>query len=249
MIARAYYVARAVFALRVTWEAIEQLDNKVPAATQYRMLKATQRLMERAILWFVRHGATGIDVAKEIARYSAGLAELEKAFASALEPARAAELAAAATELTREGVPEALAQRIVRFGDLASGLDVVRIAESSKAPVAGVARLYFGIGTRLGLDWLRVAAGHVKAETGWQKLAVAATVEDLLALQAELTARAMRAAGKLENVEKLAEEWLTRHKGGLARFDAVLAELKASPVPEIAGLTVAGRELRALTGA
>jgi glutamate dehydrogenase len=248
-IARAYYVVRAVFALRTTWEAIEQLDNKVPAATQYRMLRATQRLMERAMLWFLRHGAAGIDVAAEIERYAAGLAELETAFEAALEPARAAELTAAVRELTREGVPETLAQRIVRFGDLASGLDVVRIASRAKAPIAGVARLYFGIGARLGLDWLRAAAARVKAETGWQKLAVAATVEDLLALQAELTSRAIRAAGKLENVEKLAEGWLQQHKAGLARFDAVLAEMKASPTPEIAALTVAGRELRALTGA
>ncbi|HEX2115683.1 MAG TPA: NAD-glutamate dehydrogenase, partial [Alphaproteobacteria bacterium] len=248
-IARAYYVVRAVFALRVIWEAIESLDNKVPAATQYRMLRATQRLMERAVLWSVRHGTAGIDVAAEIARYSAGLAELEKAFDSSVEAARVAELAAAAQELTREGVPESLARRIARLSDFASGLDVVRIAEAAKAPVAGVARLYFGIGARLGLDWLRGVAGRVKAETGWQKLAVAATVEDLLALQAELTARAIKAADRIENVEKIAEDWMARHKPGLARFDAVLAELKAAPVPEIAALTVAGRELRALTGA
>jgi glutamate dehydrogenase len=74
-------------------------------------------------------------------------------------------------------------------------------------------------------------------------------VEDLLALQAELTSRVMRAAGKLENVEMVAEDWLGQHKAALARFDAVLAELKATPVPEIAALTVANRELRALTGA
>jgi glutamate dehydrogenase len=248
-IARAYYAARAVFALRDLWAAIEGLDNKVAAATQYRMHKATQRLLERAILWFVRHGASGIDVAKAIARYSSGLADLEKAFDASVEPARAAELSAAAQELVREGVPEKVAQRVVRLGDLASGLDVVRIAEEAKAPAPGVARLYFGIGARLGLDWLRNAAAHVKAETGWQKLAVAAIVEDLLALQAELTARAIKAAGRLENVEKIAEAWTARHKAGLARFDAVLAELKAAPAPEIAGLTVAGRELRALTGA
>jgi glutamate dehydrogenase len=249
MIARAYYVARAVFSLRSVWEAIESLDNKVPAAAQYRMLRATQRLLERAVLWFLRQGATGIDVAAEIERYSAGLAELEKVFEVALEPSRAAELATAAQELLRDGVPDKLAQRIVRLGDLASGLDIVRIAASTKAPVAGIARLYFGIGARLGLDWLRAAASRVKAETGWQKLAVAATVEDLLALQAELTSRAMRAAGKLENVEKIAEDWLQQHRAGLARYDAVLAELKTAPVPEIAALTVAGRELRALTGA
>ena len=145
-------------------------------------------------------------------------------------------------------MPEGLARRVARLGELAAGLDVVRIAEGARAPVEGVARVYFGIGARLGLDWLRSAAARVKAETPWQKLAAASIVEDLLALQADLASRAMTAAGGIERVESVAEAWQSRHKAGLARFDALLAELKASPVPEIAALTVTGRELRALTG-
>ena len=41
-IARAYTVSRDAFALRVLWTGIESLDNKVPAATQYEMITATQ---------------------------------------------------------------------------------------------------------------------------------------------------------------------------------------------------------------
>jgi glutamate dehydrogenase len=247
-VARAYLVARQVFALRDLWDAIEALDNKVPAAAQYRMLRATQRLLDRAVLWFVRQSPGTIDVAAEVKRFSAGIAALDKAFEAAVEPSRAAELSAAAQELARDGVPESLAMRVARLADLAAGLDVVRIAESAQAPVESVGRLYFGIGARLGLDWLRSAASRVKAETSWQKMAVAAIVEDLLALQAELAARAVKAAGSIERVETIAEDWMRRHKAGLARFDAILAELRASPTTEIAALTVAGRELRALTG-
>ena len=125
---------------------------------------------------------------------------------------------------------------------------MVRIAEGARAPVEGVARVYFGIGARLARLAARCAA-QVTAETPWQKLAAASIVEDLLALQADLASRAMTAAGGLERVESVAEVWQTRNKAGLARFDALLAELKAAPVPEIAALAVTGRELRALTGA
>ena len=45
-IARAYTVSRDAFALRVLWTGIESLDNKVPAATQYEMIMATQALDE-----------------------------------------------------------------------------------------------------------------------------------------------------------------------------------------------------------
>ena len=67
-IARAYLVARDVFALRALWTGIEALDNKVPAAAQYRMLRATQRLLERAVLWFVRQSRGSIDIAAETER-------------------------------------------------------------------------------------------------------------------------------------------------------------------------------------
>jgi glutamate dehydrogenase len=248
-IARAYFVVRRVFELRELWEAIEALDNKVPAATQYRMLRATQRLIDRGVLWFLRQKEGRLDVAAEIARFAPGLAALEKGLDAALEPARAAELSEAARALTRDGVPEALAARIARLGELGAGLDLVRIAERNKTPVEGTARLYFAIGARLGLDWLRHAAARVNAETPWQKMAVAAITEDLLALQAELTSRAIVSAGSLDKVEAMAQAWMAQHRANLARFDAILAELKAAPVPEIAALTVASRELRALTGA
>jgi glutamate dehydrogenase len=249
VIARAYLVARQVFDLRALWTGIEALDNKVAATTQYRMLRTTQRLLDRAVLWFVRQSTGVIDVAAESRRFSSGVATLDAALDDVLDPARAAELAATTKDLIGDGVPGDLARRIARLGELAAGLDIVRIAEAAKAPVEGVARIYFGIGARLGLDWLRGAASRVKTETPWQKLATASIVEDLLALQAELAGRALAAAGGIERVESLAEAWQLRHKAGLARFDAILAELKASPAPEIAALTVTGRELRALTGA
>ena len=112
-----------------------------------------------------------------------------------------------------------------------------------------MARVYFGIGARLGLDWLRGAAARVKAETPWQKLAAASIVEDLLALQAELASRAHDRGRRHRTRRERRGGMAERHKAGLARFDALLAELKAAPAPEIAALTVTGRELRALTGA
>jgi glutamate dehydrogenase len=248
-VARAYLVARQVFDLRALWSGIEALDNKVAAPVQYRMLRETQRLLDRAVLWFVRQSRGAIDVAAEAGRFAGGIAALDAALDAAIDPPRAAELAALAKTLIGEGVPCDLARRVARLGELAAGLDVVRIAEGAGAPVEGVARVYFGIGARLGLGWLRGVAARVKAETPWQKLAAAAIVEDLLALQADLASRAMTAAGGIERVESVAEAWQSRNKAGLARFDALLAELKAAPAPEIAALAVTGRELRALTGA
>ena len=56
-VARAYAVARDIFALRETWAAIEALDNQVPADTQLSMLRQTLRPIRRATLWLLAHQA------------------------------------------------------------------------------------------------------------------------------------------------------------------------------------------------
>ena len=50
-IARAYTIVREAFGLRDLWEAIEALDNKVPAEAQINMLRETGRTLERMTLF------------------------------------------------------------------------------------------------------------------------------------------------------------------------------------------------------
>jgi NAD-specific glutamate dehydrogenase len=49
-------------------------------------------------------------------------------------------------------------------------------------------------------------------------------------------------AGEAEGIDA----FLAQHKSGVARYEAVLGELRAGGAADLAALTVAGRELRAL---
>src|SRR4051794_16724584 len=75
-IARAYTVSRDAFALRGIWTGIEALDTKVPAATQYEMIVATQALMNRTIPWFLINAPQPLDLGAEAANYTPGVEEL-----------------------------------------------------------------------------------------------------------------------------------------------------------------------------
>jgi glutamate dehydrogenase len=136
--------------------------------------------------------------------------------------------------------------RVRSLADLAAAPALIRIAETAKCATVGVARIYFAIGARLGFDWLRTAAGRVKAETSWQKRALTAIIDDLDGLQAELAARVIRAAGGVEGVQRVADSWLESHRAGLHRLEGLLTEMKMASVIDVAALTVALRELRAL---
>ncbi|MGQ0663063.1 MAG: NAD-glutamate dehydrogenase [Pseudomonadota bacterium] len=251
-VARAYLAARQVFDLRRLWAAIEGLDNRVAAAVQTQMLLAALSLLERATLWFLRHfavaGAAGIDIAASLARFKPGVDALRPALERVLDRARAAALAERAGRIANDGVPADLAAEMAGLDDLAAAPDLVSIAERLAAgqpgPVEAVAKVYFALGARLGFDWLREVAGRIKAETAWQKRALEAVVDDLLGQQAELAAHAIAAAGG--DPAGADGAWLGRHVAGLLRIDALIAELKAAPAVDLAALTVASRELRAL---
>jgi glutamate dehydrogenase len=176
------------------------------------------------------------------------VADLAGRLGEVLDGERATDLARRAETLAGHGVPADLARAIAGLVDLVAAPALARIALAAKADITGVAKVYFAIGARLGFDWLRSAAGEVMAETAWQQRAVTAVIDDLHALQAELTGRVITAAGGLAGVGQLAHNWTERNRAALQRFDALLAEMRMATMIDVAALTVALRELRALAG-
>ncbi|MFQ5971721.1 MAG: hypothetical protein ACE5Q3_05265, partial [Alphaproteobacteria bacterium] len=128
--------------------------------------------------------------------------------------------------------------------------DIVRIARSCGVSVADAGRIYFGLGARLGIDWLRHATKRVKPESEWEKLAVAVVVDDSFGHQSELTTRVLDAAGdgKLgaRAVGDIIDTWLDGRRQIVERTGALFAELRGAPEIDLAMLTVANRQLRAL---
>jgi glutamate dehydrogenase len=175
--------------------------------------------------------------------FGGGIDGLKRGISDTLDEGRKAAFAARQEKLVAAGVPEDLAAGIAGLADLRAGLDLVRIAQNAQAPIDTVARCYFAFGARLGFDWLRETAAKIPAQNAWQVRAVAATVDDLYSQQAELVGRALAAHGTAEDP---AAAYLAVHAVPLARYEALVVELRASGAADLAALTVAGRELRAL---
>jgi glutamate dehydrogenase len=93
---------------------------------------------------------------------------------------------------------------------------------------------------------MRAAARRLPTETQWQKLAVEATIDDLLTLQVDLVSRIL-AMAEAPSPDPLAP-WSTAHAADLARAEALARELCASANPDLAMLVVAARQLRQMLG-
>ena len=62
-IVRAYLTSREVYRLRAYWQAVEELDGKVPAAVQAGLFYEAEKVLERAARWFIRRPARARDMA------------------------------------------------------------------------------------------------------------------------------------------------------------------------------------------
>jgi glutamate dehydrogenase len=125
---------------------------------------------------------------------------------------------------------------------MSSALDIVRIARGGRA-VDDVARVYFGLGARFGLDRLRAAGASITAETPWQKAAVAAVLDDLFNYQSTLASRVIAEGG---GAKEPVETWLAARPRVIERIDQTMNDLRAAQTVDLAMLTVVSRQLRSL---
>jgi glutamate dehydrogenase len=246
-IARAYTVAREVFDIRRLWKDLATLDNVVSAEVQTRLMAEARKLIERSALWFLRNRRQPIDIAATVSHFAPGVAALAQELPKLLTVADSEALDRMAAEFTAAGVPGDLANRVASLDALFSGLNVIEVATACDESVEAVAAVYFALGARLDLHWLRDQISKLPSETHWQALAQGALRDDLYSEQRELTAEVLRPGTEDRDAEALIDAWLEENRASVERCLSMLADLKEADALDIAMLSVALREIRSLS--
>ncbi len=243
-------IARDAFDLRPVWRDIEALDLKVDAAVQMDMAHELEMLVERMTVWFLNNARRPLDIAATIGRYAPGIRELVDDLPEIVAEEDRRGIAAQTARLTERSVPKALARKIASLQVLAAGGDVVQIARESSVPVLDTGRVYFELGSRLGIDWLRHAARAIEPGTDWERLAVESIIDDSYGHQSALTNQVLDVAGggKLGSkaAEGVIEVWIASRDGAVGRTVQLLDSLRESEAVDLAMLTVANGQLRGL---
>ena len=245
-IARAYLVAREVYDMRRTWEAIEALDNVVGADIQISMLLETRKLAERAARWLLRNRPRPLDIERDIGHFAEGVTALRRQLRDLVADASRTAIDAAKTRLVGQGVPEDLALEVASGNDLLSALDVVEVASSAAISVEDAASVYFALGERLDLRWLRDQIAALPRDNRWQALSRAALRDDLYAQLSGLTLDSLRLdAGEAAPAERV-EAWLEQNRIPVARCRQILGDLANAGQTDFTMLSVAMGEIRTL---
>jgi NAD-specific glutamate dehydrogenase len=245
-IARAYTVAREVFHIRRLWEEIEALDNRVPTNMQISMMIEGLRLIRHATAWLLRNRRQPLNIDTTVSHFIQGVAELVKNLPKLLMVSDRAALEKAAERFVDAGVPAELANRVAGLEGMFSALDIVEVASTTGFTVENVAAVYFTLGWRLELHWLRDQIAALPVENHWQTLANAALYDELYSQQRALVADVLQVSPEAKSVETRIEAWLAQKRAQVERCLRVFADIKTSGTIELAILSVAIREIRSL---
>lgn len=240
-IARAYIIARDAFELEALWKEIEALDGKVPVSVQMDLFWESKRLLQRIIFWLLRNAPQPLDMGALVAEITPAVSSIKRHLQESLVGEAKLLFEKRRETYISEGVPAKVATQVASLSALASACDLVQILQQQNVPYEQVARVYFAVGTRFQLVWLRSAINQLNAENYWQRLSLQTLLEDMFDQHRRLAAEIVKEGSNLE-------EWCTDHEKQVARYDEFLALLKSQDAPEFAMLVVAAKRLDALIG-
>ncbi|MDN3489924.1 NAD-glutamate dehydrogenase [Pseudoalteromonas sp. APC 3694] len=247
-IALCYSIASEIFQMRETWLSISDLDNKIPSSVQTEMLYQLRRTVRRATRWFLRHRTKAQTIEQSIEAFAPTFADLSENLTKYIVKAESDRIESAREELTQNGVPVEIAQRIVSLSSLFSVMDLTQIAQNSNRKIDMVSHTYFKLGAQMGLHWFLDQITNQPVSNHWQALARASYREELDWQQRTLSEVVLNSfEGDSSDVDGQIEQWMDSQDLLLQRWKQMLTEFKTSQSHDFAKFSVALRELMLLS--
>ncbi len=248
-IARAYTVAREVFKIRPLWHEIEALDNQVDVNILLTMQIEARRLLDRATLWFLRNRRPPIAIAETIAQFSATTEIIAQQLTKLLQGDNRQTLCQQMRPYTAAGVSKRMALHIAGLEIWYASLDITEVANETETEVLCAAQMYFALYAKLDLHWLAQQIKLLPRLNPWQRKARTALLGELNSELRALTIQVLANSCHEQEISERINTWLLRNRSGVEHCHTVFEEIKAGGKTELAMLTVAMRELRALNQA
>jgi glutamate dehydrogenase len=191
-VVRAALIALEVLDVAALERRIEAAAGLASGAVELDALDTLVESVEGVVRWMLLNDLSGAAVSGFVAAYQGPLATVRSQLAELLPAPERRRLAAGVKANVRAGLPEDLAADLAALAYLPSSLGVVEVAHHTGTPLREVGRLFFVLGERLRLGWLRDQVVHLPAPDKWSKIAIVGLVMDLRQAQRDLTERYVR---------------------------------------------------------
>jgi glutamate dehydrogenase len=248
-VTRAYRIARDVTGAVERWEEIEALVGTLEPALLDDLMEGVDQLVEVTARWYLQH------VPGQLGRAIEAHAEPFRAFAGAVGEVAPAgwkqERERAAWALMDRGVPERIARAHVLQPFLVHGPNVAEVALATGRSIQDVTRAFFLVGEAVYLDWLGSRLAEVSTTTRWHRWALQALEEDLRLTRRQVAERVLAQGDgrgdKPMPVEEALASFLDRREESMTRLGRFMRGIALEEASDLAALTVAVRQVRALS--
>ncbi len=235
-VARAFTIAREIFRARDFWSRIEALDNKLESSLQINATLAMWNLLRQATRWVLNQPGHKLDIRASIERLAPGLEMLEKKILRSLNAAEKIQVQERAEPLLAGGMPKTLANRTASLHLLYPALDVVETAARRDTDVLGVATVFFGLGDRLSLKWLRESVEKLTVEGQWHAHARGNLRDELYSQHRKLAGRVLEA---FPNSKDPVDSWIKANSQHVERVSVMMKDMHDLPSMDYATVSVA----------
>ncbi|MGH8322257.1 MAG: NAD-glutamate dehydrogenase, partial [Steroidobacteraceae bacterium] len=249
-IARAYTAAREIFGMRDLWAQIEALDNKVPPKLQYEIAFQTSRLLRHMTYWLLAYRKRELQVDAAVAEFRNGVRELESEVGQVLTGSWRERFEETRKQHATDGLPHELATRVASLQAHNAALDIVELSLAHHVSVIEAASVYFEVGTRIGLDWLRDQIERLSVDGPWQAIARAGLRDGALRIHRRIAERVLCRKDR-GTAQARVNAWVESVGEELAHWQRTLTEMRGSGQPaagasDFATLTVGVESVRKL---
>jgi glutamate dehydrogenase len=245
-VVKAFRIARDVTGSIDRWADIEALDGQIDPELQGELLNGVDWLVETTSRWYLVR-AEGQRMSEAVDQARDSFAELSDVIDQIGPEAWREEHEHEARRLVAEGVPPVLARRHAFQAELVHGPDIIAVAHATGRSVLEVARGFFLLGERLEIDWLESQLESMSVGTRWQRWAQQSMEDDLFNLRRQLAEVALAECGPLP-IDEAVEKFLESRSEPLGRLQRFMRGLAVDGMSDLAQLTVALRQIRALVG-
>ena len=242
-VARAFTIAREIFRARDFWSRVEALDNKVACRSQIIAMRSMWNLLRQATRWVLNQPGDKLDIRASIERLTPGMEILEKKISQSLNALEKEQIQEDAEPLIADGMPKALAVQAAGLHLLYPALDVVETAARRKSDVLSVATVFFGLGDRMGLKWLRESVEKLPVEGQWHAHARGNLRDELTSQHRRLAGRVLKAYPKEKNP---VNSWVEANSKAVEHISLMLTDMQNLPTMDYATVSVAVRSLEGL---
>jgi glutamate dehydrogenase len=239
-VTRAHIAARDIFGLQEQWEEVDALPTTIDCELQIDLFMVLRRMVERGVLWLLRHRRSPIPLHATVESLQPGVRELMGAFPDLLIGSFGTSVSTQMESYQAAGIPESLARRAVGWPYLHTAPDIVELAQAHHRTALETATTYWHLFDRLDLTWLWEQISRLPRTDRWRTQARAALRDDLLHELRALTNDVLVAG-------LTPQSWCEVNAAPRERTLKLFADIRSQGVFDLSTLTVALRQVRNLT--